>query len=198
MTNSLFAVDRDGAIGARYDKVDLVPFGEFLPFRGLLGRLGMEKLTAGSVDYVRGQGRQTIRLPGLPPFSPLICYETIFAGRAYGPERPEWLLNVTIDTWFGDSIGPHQHLAMARMRAIEEGLPLIRVANSGISASIDAHGRVVERLGLDVVGVRDVALPAPVEKTLFSRNRWLLLGASVGLGLVLAVVGEWIGRRRSS
>ncbi len=196
VTNSLFAIGHDGAVGERYDKVDLVPFGEFLPFRSVLGALGLDKLTAGSVDYARGPARRTLNLEGLPPFSPLICYETIFAGRVIGPTRPEWLLNVTIDTWFGDSIGPHQHLAMARMRAIEEGLPLIRVANSGISASIDAHGRILARLDLDEVGVLDVLLPAMVEKTLFARNRWLLLGVAVAFGLLLAASLEVISTRR--
>ncbi|MFW5679092.1 MAG: apolipoprotein N-acyltransferase [Pseudomonadota bacterium] len=197
VTNSLFALDAHGVVAARYDKVDLVPFGEFMPFRGVLGRLGLRKLTAGTIDYVRGRGRRTLNLEGLPPFSPLICYEAIFVGRVQAGQRPDWLLNVTIDTWFGDSLGPHQHLAMARLRAIEEGLPLIRVANSGISASIDAYGRILERMGLDDVGVMDVWLPSSVESTLFSRNSGLLIWLSLGSTSVLGAVIETRTRRRN-
>ncbi len=169
VTNSLFALGTEGQVASRYDKVDLVPFGEFLPFRPLLARVGLQKLTAGTIDYVRGEGRQTIALPGLPPFSPLICYEAIFAGRAAGEPRPDWLLNVTIDTWFGPTIGPHQHLAMARLRTIEEGLPLVRVANSGISAVIDDRGRLREQTSLGTVEVLDVTLPAAGAPTPFAR-----------------------------
>jgi apolipoprotein N-acyltransferase len=162
--NSLFVLDRSGTIVARYDKRDLVPFGEFLPFRDVLGRLGLQKLTRGSFDFEPGRGRQTIALPGLPPFSPLICYEVIFTGRvtAAGAPRPRWLLNITNDAWFGTSAGPFQHFAMARLRTVEEGLPLVRAANSGISAVVDARGRTVARLGLNRTGGLDAPLPAPL------------------------------------
>lgn len=160
--NSLFVLDDTGAVRARYDKVDLVPFGEFLPLRGLFSRIGLEKLTRGSIDFQPGPGRVTLDLPGLPPASPLICYEVAFPGDATGPgERPGWLVNITNDAWFGVSSGPYQHLAMARMRAVEEGLPLVRAANTGISAVIDAQGRVQARLGLNQAGVIDAMLPAP-------------------------------------
>jgi apolipoprotein N-acyltransferase len=160
-SNSLFALDDQGTILDRYDKVDLVPFGEYLPFRPLLGRIGLGSLIGGTIDFEPGPGRRTLALPGLPPFSPLICYEAIFPGRAIDPAaRPAWLLNITNDGWFGRSAGPYQHLAMARLRAVEEGLPLLRAANTGISAVIDAHGRVRARLGLDRMGVIDSALPA--------------------------------------
>ena len=113
--NSLFVIDDAGAVRARYDKRDLVPFGEFLPLRAVLSRLGLQKLTHGSVDFQPGPGRQTIAVPGLPPFSPLICYEAIFPGSVVDPSaRPDWLLNITNDAWFGHSSGPYQHLAMAR------------------------------------------------------------------------------------
>ena len=161
--NSLFVLDPSGTIVARYDKRDLVPFGEFLPLRGVLGRLGLEKLTGGSFDFQPGPGRRTIALPGLPPFSPLICYEAIFPGRVVDrDDRPAWLLNVTNDAWFGRSSGPYQHLAMARLRAVEEGLPLVRSANTGISAVVDPWGRIAARLDLGVTGVLDAALPAPL------------------------------------
>ena len=161
--NSLFVVDRAGALVARYDKRDLVPFGEFLPLRDLLTRFGLEKLTHGSLDFQPGPGRQTITLPGLPPVSPLICYEAIFPGNVVDPDaRPAWLLNITNDAWFGRSSGPYQHLAMARMRAIEEGLPLVRSANTGISAVVDPWGRIRAQLGLGATGVLDAALPQPL------------------------------------
>jgi apolipoprotein N-acyltransferase len=159
--NSLFVLDERGSVRARYDKVDLVPFGEFLPFRALLGRIGLEKLTRGSLDFLPGPGRVTLGVPGAGPASPLICYEAAFPAEATAPggPRPAWLVNITNDGWFGVSSGPYQHLAMARMRAVEEGLPLIRAANTGISAVIDAHGRVLARLGLNQAGVIDAPLP---------------------------------------
>jgi apolipoprotein N-acyltransferase len=140
--------------------------------------LGLAKLTAGASDFSAGDGLRTLSLPGLPPASPLICYEVIFPGRVVAPgPRPEWILNVTNDAWFGLSSGPYQHFATARLRAVAEGLPLVRAANSGISAVIDAYGRVMARLGLDRVGVIDAPLPKPVqEKTLFGRfGNWTLL-----------------------
>jgi apolipoprotein N-acyltransferase len=161
--NSLFAIDDTGAIRARYDKHALVPFGEFLPLRALLSRVGLSKLTHGTIDFQAGVGRQTMALPGLPPAGPLICYEAIFPGGVADPSnRPDWLLNITNDAWFGRSSGPYQHFAMARMRAIEEGLPLVRSANTGISAVVDPWGRVQAELGLGETGVLDVALPRPL------------------------------------
>jgi apolipoprotein N-acyltransferase len=168
--NTLFVIDHTGAIVARYDKRDLVPFGEFLPLRGVLSRIGLDKLTHGSIDFRPGPGRRTITLPGLPPFSPLICYEAIFPGSVVDPDaRPDWLLNITNDAWFGRSSGPYQHLAMARVRAIEEGLPLVRSANSGISAVVDPWGRIQAQMGLGETGVLDATLPQPLLPTPFAR-----------------------------
>jgi apolipoprotein N-acyltransferase len=175
-------LDREGAIVARYDKRDLVPFGEFLPLRALLSRVGLAKLTHGSIDFQPGPGRQTIALPGLPPVSPLICYEAIFPGSVVDPDlRPGWLLNITNDAWFGRSSGPYQHLAMARLRAIEEGLPLVRSANSGISAVVDPWGRLQAELGLGDTGVLDATLPQPLpQATPFAR---------AGVAIVLVPAG---------
>ncbi len=173
--NSFHALDSAGGIRGTYDKFHLVPFGEFVPFRSLLG---FAKLTQGRLDFTPGPGLRTIVLPGLPPVSPLICYEVIFPGRvAASNQRPDWLLNLTNDAWFGTSSGPYQHFASARLRAVEEGLPIVRVANSGISAVVDGYGRVLRRLGLNRVGVIDSPLPRPVEtRTLYSRiGNWTVL-----------------------
>ena len=193
--NSLFVLDGAGTIRARYDKRDLVPFGEFLPLRGVLGRLGLDKLTHGSIDFQAGPGRQTIELPGLPPVSPLICYEAILSGNVVDrSDRPDWLLNVTNDAWFGRSSGPYQHFAMARMRAIEEGLPLVRSANTGISAVVDPFGRVQAELGLGEAGVIDAALPRPLPgATPFART-----GPVIALvpGALLALAALLLEARR--
>lgn len=188
--NSLFAIDDTATIRARYDKHDLVPFGEFLPLRDLLSRVGLRKLTHGTIDFQAGPGRQTMALPGLPPAGPLICYEAIFPGSvADRSNRPDWLLNITNDAWFGRSTGPYQHFAMARMRAIEEGLPLVRSANTGISAVVDPWGRVQAELGLGETGVLDAALPRPLPAPPpFARTGPAIVGVpavALALGAVL-------------
>lgn len=168
--NSLHAIAGDGTLLATYDKHHLVPFGEYLPLRGLLGLLGLDKLAVGAVDFSAGPGPVALPLPGLPEALPLICYEAIFpeAGFAAGP-RPGWLVNVTNDAWFGTSSGPPQHLAQARLRAIEQGLPLARAANTGISALVDPYGRVEHALQLGVAGVIDGDLPAATKAPPYAR-----------------------------
>ncbi len=165
--NSLFAVNYKGDIHARYDKKHLVPFGEYLPFEGILNAVGLSQLTGGSA-FQGGQQNETLSLPGVPPFSPLICYEVIFPGNVLAPSskeapRPEWILNITNDGWFGLTDGPYQHLALARFRAIEEGLPLVRNAGGGISAVIDPYGRTLSQLELNRQGVIDSVLPRAIE-----------------------------------
>jgi apolipoprotein N-acyltransferase len=136
-----------------------------------------------------------MRLPGLPPVGPLICYEVIFPGAVVDVrDRPQWLLNLTNDGWYGRSSGPYQHLVAARMRAVEEGLPLVRVANTGISAIIDPLGRVRAALGLGQQGVVDGPLPRPLDRpTLFGVTG---AGGPLVISLVLAAVGIWLSRRR--
>lgn len=160
--NSVFAVDAAGAVVGRYDKSHLVPFGEYVPFRAWLP---MDKVAYGAIDYSPGLGPRTLHLPGLPPVSPLICYEAIFPGAVVDRrDRPQWLLNLTNDAWYGYTAGPHQHLTMARMRAIEEGLPLVRATSTGISAVIDSYGRILSRMELTGKGALDSRLPRPAAR----------------------------------
>lgn len=179
--NSLLAVDDRGQVTAAYDKFHLVPLGEYVPFKDYLP---LTKIVQGASDYSAGPGPRTMRLAGLPPVSPLICYEVIFPGHVLdAADRPHWLLNITNDGWYGDSPGPRQHFAQARMRAVEEGLPLVRSANTGISGVVDAYGRVVARLDLGREGVLDVPLPrALLAPTIFAR-----LGDWIVLAMLLAV-----------
>ena len=173
--NSIEALDDRGDIVAHYDKAHLVPFGEYVPFRSLLP---LTKITAGTMDLSAGSGPRTLALPGLPAFAPLVCYEAIFPGAVVDEgDRPAWMLNVTNDAWYGRSSGPYQHFAIARTRAVEEGLPLVRVANNGISAVVDPLGRVLARTDLDAIGYVDAALPASVARTPYaSAGDWMLVG----------------------
>ena len=193
--NSLHGLDETGAVVGTYDKHHLVPFGEYTPLRAVLGRLGLGKLTVDAQGFRAGPGLATLDLPGLPPFSPLICYEAIFPGRVVAEgARPQWLLNLTNDAWFGTSSGPYQHFAAARVRAVEEGLPLVRVANSGISAVVDPYGRLLGRLGLNQVGVLDSSLPRPAKGvTLYARY-----GDRLGLFLIVILAGSALIFRRFS
>ncbi len=172
--NSLLVFSRSGPVSL-YDKHRLVPFGEYVPLRGLLP---LERIVAGRHDIVAGPGPSTIEPAGLPAFGALICYEIVFpAGIVDARQRPQWLLNVTNDAWFGMSSGPHQHFEAARLRAVEQGLAVVRVANTGISGVIDSFGRVVASLPLGHRGVLDVALPRPLgHRTPYSRlGDWTLV-----------------------
>ena len=165
--NSLMAVNRNAEIVAVYDKAHLVPFGEYVPFENILP---LAKMVFGPLGFSTGDGLKTVRLPGLPSFSPTICYEEIFPDAvARRDDRPDWLLNVTNDAWFGESAGPYQHFAAARLRAIEEGLPMVRAANTGVSGIIDPYGRILGALSLGERGILDGPLPLPLEATIFTR-----------------------------
>lgn len=167
LTNSLHTILSDGTLGPRYDKHHLVPFGEYMPLVGLLSRLGLPDFSEG-VGFSRGDGPTTMHLPGLPSFSPNICYESIFPYQVVGPERPNWIAQITNDAWFGSFAGPQQHLAQARFRAVEQGLPVIRATNTGISAVIDSHGRMVASLNMHNYSMMDVNLPLPIPSTIYS------------------------------
>ena len=179
--NSFFIFSRAGRLIGVYDKFHLVPFGEYLPLPGLLHALGLSKIVDMPDGFGEGPGPQTFWIPGAPPVGPLICYEVIFPGAVVGSTRPGWIVNVTDDSWFGPSTGPYQHLLTARMRAIEEGLPVARDANTGITAVIDPLGRVTASLGLGQQGVVDAALPRALPNTLYAR-----LG-NIGFFLLLAI-----------
>lgn len=166
--NSVYVIDPDGSIHGIYDKVHLVPFGEYLPFQGLLERLGLQQLTKMVGGFLAGDRRRAMDVPHAPKMLPLICYEAIFPGAAVPRgERPGWLVNVTNDGWFGISTGPYQHFQQARALAIAEGLPLVRAANTGISAVVDPVGRIINSLPLGVEGVLDSALPNAIAPTIF-------------------------------
>lgn len=161
--NSLQAVDSKQQITASYDKHILVPFGEFVPLRAWLGFLPMDKITHGSTDFSQGRGASVIELSGKAPLvQPLICYEAIFPDFRTDDrdQRPDWLLNITNDAWFGVSTGPYQHLHMVRTRAVERGIPLVRAANTGVSVTFDAFGRVLGDIPLNEKNIVDIALPS--------------------------------------
>jgi len=177
--NSLHAMEIDGTLSATFDKFHLVPFGEYVPLREWLP---FERIVPGGIDFSAGPGPQLLAIRGLPVASPLICYEIIFPGNVVpeGP-RPNLLLNLTNDSWFGQSNGPHQHFAATRLRAVEEGLPVIRAAGGGISAVIDGYGRPVAMLGLGKRGVLDAGLPSALEATPYARARLLPIFVLVAL-----------------
>ncbi|HLY59086.1 MAG TPA: apolipoprotein N-acyltransferase [Stellaceae bacterium] len=159
--NSVMAETGEAAVIGIYDKHHLVPFGEFVPFHEWLS---FSQIASSRFDFSTGPGPATLDLPGLPPVAPIICYEAIFPGEVVDEShRPGWMLNVTDDGWFGRSIGPEQHFAIARVRAVEEGLPLVRAANGGISGLVDAHGRRVASLPLGQPGVLDLRLPGALQ-----------------------------------
>jgi apolipoprotein N-acyltransferase len=182
--NSFFVFSHGGRLIGTYDKFHLVPFGEYLPLPGLLHALGLNKIVDMPDGFGEGPGPRTIQVPGAPSAGPLICYEIIFPDEVVGAVRPGWIVNVTDDSWFGPSTGPWQHLLTARMRAIEEGLPIARDANTGISAIIDPLGRVLASLPLGQQGNVDGGLPRSVPITLYARlgnmSYFLLLAICFG------------------
>jgi len=192
VANSMLALDDRGAVTASYDKFHLVPFGEYVPFSSWLP---LDKITQGQGAFTPGPGPQTLRLKGLPPVSVLICYEIIFPHAVTDPaDRPAWLLNLTNDAWYGKTAGPHQHFVSARLRAVEEGLPTVRVAYTGISGIVDGYGRVRQRLSLGEKGFIDGDLPKPLNDIgVYARVGNAL---PVGLAIVVFLIGLLLGRRQ--
>jgi apolipoprotein N-acyltransferase len=190
--NSIYVIDHSGSILGLYDKVHLVPFGEYLPFEHILQRLGLEELTKQRGGFLAGDLRRPLAIPGAPAALPLICYEIIFPGEILPPgPRPGWIVNVTNDGWFGISTGPYQHFQQARVRAIEEGLPVARAANTGISAVIDPLGRIVNALPLGREGVLDSPLPRSIPPTLYARLGDAPTAAIIAIAFVVVVWGRF-------
>lgn len=168
--NSVIVFDSLAEPVARYDKWRLVPGGEFLPLGWLLEPLGFRRVVETPGSFTAGPGPRTLMLPGGLRVAPLVCYEVIFPHRLIDPgDRPQVIVNVTNDGWFGRSTGPYQHLAQARLRAIEQGLPILRAANTGISAVIDPYGRFKHVLPLGTQGVIDAEVPRALQPTIYAR-----------------------------
>jgi apolipoprotein N-acyltransferase len=186
--NSIYVIDHDGSIRAIYDKVHLVPFGEYLPFERLLEKLGLQELTEQRGGFLAGDRHRLIAVPGAPLELPLICYEIVFPGEITpSGKRPGWIVNVTNDGWFGISTGPYQHFQQARLTAIEEGLPLARAANTGISAVVDPVGRIINSLPLGSEGVLDAPLPQPIAAPLYARFGDMPAAIMVTIALIVVV-----------
>ncbi len=201
--NSLLVFGPGGRVVAGYDKRHLVPFGEYLPLEGVLSALGVRRFVHAPGTFAAGTHDGTLDIPGLPPVQPLICYEAIFPHEmARGATRPGLIVNITNDAWFGTTFGPHQHFAQARLRAIEFGLPLVRVANTGISGLVDPYGRIVAAIPVGVESITDVFLPKALTSTPYSLNQFSLGGVgscvALALGACLAALGWRRARRRGS
>ncbi len=191
--NSVFAMDSNSKLIGSYDKSHLVPYGEYLPMRDFLSLFGLSRLAPGDLDFTPGPGPRNIELGRFGTAGIQVCYEIIFSGQVVDPKnRPDFIFNPSNDAWFG-AWGPPQHLAQARLRAIEEGLPIIRSTPTGISAVIDAHGRIVVSVPMHQAGRIDTVLPAAHARTLFARYGNIL---PIGFALLLLLSAVAIGLRR--
>jgi apolipoprotein N-acyltransferase len=199
--NSTVVLDANAGLVAAYDKVHLVPFGEYLPYQTTLEALGLMHLTRQRGGFTPGPSpRRLMQIPGLPPLSMMICYEAIFPAMARpSDQRPGLLVNLTNDAWFGTTSGPYQHFQQARVRAVEQGVPLIRVANNGVSGIVDGRGRILDMLGLNQRGIIDTRVPRPTSSPPYAHfgDRifalvWLAIAAVLGL---LTTVGQAQTRR---
>ena len=190
--NTLAVVGQGGTLEQTYDKHHLVPFGEYMPLGGLTKYLGLRSFAArDGFGFTAGSGPALLDFGPLGTALPLICYEVIFPqGIHAAPARPNWLLQITNDAWFGTFSGPFQHLAQARMRSIEQGLPMIRVANTGVSAVIDARGKVIAQMPLGHAGYLDHGLPPPLPPTLYARMGDLPIAILLGVMLAASILGR--------
>ena len=192
-TNSVFVLDSAGTIVGRYDKAHLVPYGEYLPMRPVLSAIGLSRLAPGDLDFRPGPGPRTLRLPNGLKMGVQICYEIIFSGDVVDPaQRPDYIFNPSNDAWFG-AWGPPQHLAQARLRAAEEGLPIVRATPTGISAMIDASGKLVRSIPAGPPQAIDTGLPVEAPPTPFSRLGNII---PLALGFLLLISAIALGRRR--
>jgi len=194
--NAIQVIAKGGLILESYDKVHLVPFGEYLPFADILTKFGLHHFVHIPGGFTPGTTHRLLSVPGLPPAVPLICYEAVFSGDVLPPplpgEHPGLLLNLTNDGWFGNTAGPYQHFAQARLRTIETGLPLVRAANSGISAIIDPYGRILSELSLGRDGLLDGGLPQRIDQPIFAHLPFI----SPFLVWLSTLFGCFIFRRR--
>ena len=190
-TNSVFAIDGKGRLAGRYDKAHLVPYGEYLPMRGIMEPLGLARLVPGDVDFIPGPGPAAIEVPAFGSIGVQICYEIVFSGQVIDrAHRPRLLFNPSTDAWFG-RWGPPQHLAQARMRAIEEGMPIARATPTGISAVIAADGRLIGTVSAGRAGRIEVRLPPAAPPTLFARVGNAMAGIVAAMLLLAAIVIRW-------
>ncbi len=198
--NSAAVLGRDGAVGQVYDKHHLVPFGEYIPFGDVLSRIGIGRMSAKQgAGFSAGPGPRLFDLGDLGRALPLICYEAVFPQDVSGaPSRPDFLLQLTNDAWFGQFSGPFQHFAQARLRAIEQGLPMLRAANTGISAVIDAKGRVTGSLPLGRAGWIDLPLPAPAVATVYARVGDYFAAIAILVLFLVVIIGNATGWHRKA
>jgi len=192
--NSVYVIGSDGVITAAADKVHLVPFGEYLPFQDLAESLGFTQLTKLKGGFEAGNIRPVLSTKTGPAFLPLICYEIIFSSdvipKITDGERPQWIVNLTNDAWFGMTPGPYQHLQQSIVRGVEEGLPVVRVANTGISSLTDGYGRVIGQIPLGEIGVIDLPLPKPSTPSFFAKNGNLSFFILAGLLFFAGIAGR--------
>jgi len=189
--NAIQVIDDRGTILGSYDKVHLVPFGEYVPkfLDTLIKAAGLRQFVHIPGGFEPSERHKPLSVPGLPPVAATICYEAIFPDEILAEgARPDLILNVTNDGWFGQTTGPYQHFAQARLRAVEEGLPLVRAANTGISAVVDAYGRIVDGLPLGVEGIIDAKLPVALQANLSAKTRSFSLTATLVICLMALIV----------
>jgi apolipoprotein N-acyltransferase len=192
--NAIQVVTDDGTIAGTYDKVHLVPFGEYLPgsLSEFIRAVGLHQFVHIPGGFEPAEIRRSLAVRGLPPLAATICYEAIFPGEILpdGP-RPSLILNVTNDAWFGNTPGPHQHFAQARLRAVEEGLPLVRAANTGISAVIDPYGRILASLPLGIEGVLDAPLPVAISPSVYKDHGSMIFAIMALFCLASALISRY-------
>ncbi|MGI9352817.1 MAG: apolipoprotein N-acyltransferase [Rhizobiaceae bacterium] len=187
--NSVYVIDHEGIIVSAADKVHLVPFGEYLPFQEFLEQYGFQQLTKVQGGFEPGASRKLLSTGVGPMFLPLICYEIIFSGDIWhGGNRPGWILNLTNDAWYGYTPGPFQHERQAIIRGVEEGLPVVRAANTGISGVYTPYGEAVARLSLDEQGIIDSQLPNGLKTTLHSVYGVYIFWSVLALFFVIGVI----------